>query len=109
MDQLEIATCPLATASIVLSSKWDLIVIYNLLDGEKHFSELKSLISQGLERPMTASSLSRILKKLEKEGIVIRSVDTSSRNVEITYALTNKGADLKDVINSLKKWGQKYP
>lgn len=100
--------CPLALASILLNSKWDLIVVYNLLEGEKHFSELKDAISNGLPKPVTASSLSRILKRLEDENLVERVVDTSNRSVEITYTLTKKGKDLKPVISELKTWGTKH-
>lgn len=101
--------CPLSEAALLLNSKWDLVVVHNLIDGPKRFSELKEKISSGLEKPLTSSSLTRILRKLELEEIINREINaTKGESVEIKYKLTQKGIDLDTTISELKKWGMKY-
>lgn len=101
--------CPLSKASLLLSSKWDLIVIHNIGNGPIRFSELKEKISAGIEKPVTASSLSRILKRLEINNIIRRKVKSQiGESIEISYELTKKGNDLKPVIHNLQKWSEKH-
>ena len=101
--------CPLAEAALLLSSKWDLIIIHNLFAGALHFSELKDKISNSLPKPVTSSSLTRILRKLEGFGLINRIVKSPVGNpIEILYELTEKGMDLRAVIKELKGWGEKY-
>lgn len=105
----EQAYCPLAMASLLLSSKWDLIIISNLMSGPKHFQELKTMISQGIEGSITPASLSRVLKRLQEEGLIERKVIVPEFSpVEIQYTLTPMGEDLRPVLEELRKWGQKY-
>ncbi|OLS28371.1 MAG: putative HTH-type transcriptional regulator YybR [Candidatus Heimdallarchaeota archaeon LC_2] len=101
--------CPLSKASLLLSSKWDLIVINNIHKNKVRFSELKEKISSRLDKPVTASSLSRILKRLEINSIVKRNVKSNSgESIEISYELTQQGKDLLPVIKQLQNWGEKY-
>ncbi len=105
----EHAYCPLAMASLLLSSKWDLIIISNLMTGPKHFQELKNMISQGIEGSITPASLSRVLKRLQEEGLIERQVKVKEfAPVEIMYGLTQMGEDLRPVLDELRKWGEKY-
>ena len=46
------------------------------------------------------------LKELEKDDIVKRSVDQSTRN--ISYGLTEKGAELKPVFDQVHNWADKW-
>ncbi|MHA2031195.1 MAG: winged helix-turn-helix transcriptional regulator, partial [Candidatus Kariarchaeaceae archaeon] len=101
--------CPLSRASLLLSSKWDLIVIHNIENGVMRFSELKEKISLGIEKSVTASSLSRILKRLEINNLIKRNVKSQiGESIEISYELTEQGRDLKPVIIKLQEWGKKY-
>ena len=101
--------CPLAEAALHLSSKWDLVVVYNLIEGPMRFSKLKNAISTGIDNEITSSSLTRILRKLEKEKIIARELHNAPKEaVEIIYSLTDKGAALLPVITELKKWGETY-
>ncbi|RMG20810.1 MAG: transcriptional regulator [Methanobacteriota archaeon] len=105
----EHAYCPLAMASLLLSSKWDLIIISNLMSGPKHFQELKTMISMGIEGTITPASLSRVLKRLQEEGLIERQVKVKDLSpIEIQYRLTKMGEDLRPVLDELRKWGEKY-
>jgi DNA-binding HxlR family transcriptional regulator len=78
------------------------LIIKNLLGRSLRFAELMRL-GVGFE-PKT---LSRVLKYLESEGIIVRNV-LSTRPVAVQYALTEKGTQLKPVIDSLETWGEKW-
>jgi DNA-binding HxlR family transcriptional regulator len=78
------------------------LIIKSLLGRSLRFAELMK-VGVGFE-PKT---LSRILKYLESEGIIIRRV-LSTRPVAVQYSLTDKGTQLKPVIDSLETWGAKW-
>ena len=100
--------CPLAQTALFLNSKWDLVVVYNLLEKPLRFSELKEKISLGLNKELTASSLTRILRKLETDRIIERMVTKQiGESIEVTYTLTSCGRELAPAIQELKKWGIK--
>lgn len=100
--------CPLAQTALFLNSKWDLVVVYNLLEKPLRFSELKEKISIGLSKELTASSLTRILRKLEIDGILERIINKQiGESIEITYTLTQSGRELEPAIQELRKWGIK--
>ena len=98
--------CPVAVASMVLSSKWDLILVHSLLDHPMRFSEMKRKISNSFPGELTASSLSRVLRRLESSGLVLKEMTEGCSHP--TYSLTQKGKDLEPVLDELYRWGQKY-
>ena len=96
------AFCPIVRSIEVVGNKWSLIVVRYLLDRPMRFNEfLRS--SSGID-PKT---LSRVLKILQTEGIVIREV-ISTQPFSVQYSLTQKGLELRQTIESLKLWGEKW-
>jgi|HubBroStandDraft_1064217.scaffolds.fasta_scaffold1219726_1 DNA-binding HxlR family transcriptional regulator len=79
-----------------------MVIIRNLLDAPRRFSELER-IGAGIE-PKT---LARVLRYLESEGIVRRTV-VSTRPMAVQYALTEKGRQLRPVLESLRTWGDRW-
>ena len=109
MSETDVKPCPLAQAALLLSSKWDLILIYNLMDEPLRFSQLKDKISAGISTPITSSSLTRILRKLESEELITRQINAEvGESVEIIYELTVKGRALRPAIIELKKWSSDF-
>jgi DNA-binding HxlR family transcriptional regulator len=51
--------------------------------------------------------LSRRLRELEDEGLVERVVEPGTP-VRVTYALTEKGADLRPAIAELQAWARRW-
>jgi DNA-binding HxlR family transcriptional regulator len=78
------------------------VIIRGLFDRPLRFGELLKL-GVGIE-PKT---LSRVLKYLDSEGIVRRDV-LSTRPLSVQYSLTEKGKQLKPVIDSLQTWGERW-
>ena len=94
--------CPVTYASEILGRKWSIIIIYYLLDGDKRFSELEDLIGN-----ISPKVLSTTLDHLIEKGIVERVV-INSKPVEIRYRLTDRGRELKNVIQELIYWSERW-
>lgn len=61
--------CPYVTAQKVLTGKWSMYILYLLSNGPVRFNELLRLMPED----MTHTTLSRQLKTLEKEGLIVRT------------------------------------
>ncbi len=86
----------------VLNGKWKLPIIGSLLYGKKRFKELEREIPK-----ITPRMLSKELKDLEVNGIVIRTVyDTIPVTVE--YELTKSGNSLNTVLDAMIAWGLQH-
>jgi DNA-binding HxlR family transcriptional regulator len=92
--------CPTGEAIRLVGNENKLMVVHFLLDRPMRFSELQKL---GLD----SKTLSRILKGLEKNGLVDRSV-VSTRPFAVQYSLTEMGMDLKPAIDSFWTWANKW-
>lgn len=93
--------CKITKAFDIMGSKWKLIIVNDLIAGEKRFNELK--------RSTEASSrtLSRILKELQKENLVQKRVEEETP-VATYYSLSEKGRSLKPVLKEIDKWAQEW-
>ncbi len=89
--------CPVIDLIRQIGSEWRLIVLYDLLDEEKRFSEIER--STGA-RPRT---LSRVLSDLEDMGFVARRLEEASP-VATYYSLTEKGTSLCPVFAEMESW-----
>lgn len=92
--------CSVVEAIEEIGSKWRLIVLHDLLAGEKRFNELK--------RSTGASSrtLSRVLDDLEELGFVERRVE--ERPIASYYSLTEKGTALCPVLDDIEQWADEW-
>jgi DNA-binding HxlR family transcriptional regulator len=88
--------CPIARASEIVAERWTPLVIRNLLYGCRTFSD----IARGVPA-MSRSLLIKRLKELQRAGVVVKTADGS-------YELTEAGADLAGVIESLRAWGDRW-
>lgn len=98
----ELPACPVEITLLLLSNKWTILILRDLLDGTKRFGELKKSLSGVSQKVLTAN-----LRTLEEKGIVHRKVypEVPPR---VEYSLTNLGITLKPVIDSMQKWGEYY-
>jgi len=79
-----------------------LVIIQHLLRGPLRFHELQR-VGIGVD----AKTLSRVLRYLVDEEIVRREV-LQTRPVSVRYSLTEKGQDLRPVVDALSSWGQRW-
>jgi len=95
--------CPHFHAAVELIGKrWSGAILAALADGPSRFGELK----QGVPG-MSDRLLSQRLRELEAAGMVERSV-ASGAPVRVTYALTEKGAELQPALGELRTWGRRW-
>ncbi len=86
----------------VISGKWKLPIIGSILFGKKRFTDIQRNIPK-----ITPRMLSKELKELELNGILIRTVyDTTP--VTIEYELSNSGKSITEVLDKMIEWGLKH-
>jgi DNA-binding HxlR family transcriptional regulator len=91
--------CPIAHALGMVGERWSLLVVRELLDGPKRFTDLIA----GLPRIGT-NILAGRLKDLEAAGVIERR-KLPPPAASTVYELTAYGRDLRPVIHELARWG----
>lgn len=89
--------CGLARALDVVGDRWTLLIVRELLIGQRRFGELRT----GLFGIAT-NLLSDRLRRLEADAIVERSL--GAPEVGTRYALTSRGEALRPIIEELIRW-----
>lgn len=92
--------CPLARACELVSERWTLLVVRNLLFGAETFTA----ISRGVPQ-MSRSMLVRRLAELERAGLLERRPKASGGS---TYHLTDAGQSLNSAVEVLSQWGEAW-
>lgn len=93
--------CPISHCMSIIGGAWTPNVVWYLSAGPRRFSELKADI-QGV----SAKTLTARLRKLERNGLVVRTVmPTSPPTVE--YSLSALGQELKPAIEAVVKVGHR--
>ena len=92
--------CPLAKAASVLSQRWTLLILRELMCGTTRFNELERGLP-GISRAM----LSRRLRMLVECGIVATNGNDSARP---GYFLTERGMELHPIVLGIGEWGQRW-
>ncbi|KRD58877.1 MULTISPECIES: helix-turn-helix domain-containing protein [unclassified Flavobacterium] len=83
----------------ILNGRWKISIIASLCFNTLRFTDLLREV-EGISGKM----LSRELKNLEENQLVTRTV-LKTQPITVEYQLTEYGHTLKDVIDSLAKWG----
>jgi len=94
------AACPVIEAVEEIGSRWRLILLHDLQDGEKRFNELKE------STDASSSTLSRVLDELEERGLVERRVEESP--IASYYRLTPKGEAVRPALDALADWSREW-
>ena len=89
--------CGLARALDLVSGRWTLLIVRELLVGPARYAQLQA----GLPG-ISTNLLSERLRELEEAGIIRRELDTASNGV--AYALTPWGSELRGPIAALVNW-----
>lgn len=94
--------CPVDLTLHIVGGRWKGIVIWNLRDGVKRFSELKRILVT-----INDKMLSQVLKELETQGVVNRKVyEVVPPKVE--YSLTKEGKKLLPIMQAMSDYGTKF-
>ena len=94
--------CPVEYTAVLIANKWKIIILRELLTGTKRYNELtRSVVG------ISSKVLTENLRDLEKDGIISRVVYPEVPP-KVEYFLTEKGEDLREVIEAMKQFGLKY-
>jgi len=104
MADLHRSGCPINLTLEVLGDKWSLLVIRDIVFGNRrHFRELLTRSEEGI----ASNILSDRLKTLVEQGVLSKADDPSHKQKAI-YSLTEKGIELLPVLAQMAAWGRKY-
>ena len=93
--------CPVAQAAEVLTERWTLLVLRELLMGSTRFNE----IQRGVPR-MSSSLLSKRLRELERSDLLTREPLKGERGY--AYRLTPAGEALGPLVVALGTWSRDW-
>lgn len=93
--------CPVAQAAEVLTERWTLLVLRELLMGSTRFNELQ----RGVPR-MSSSLLSKRLREMERSGLLTREPLEGERGN--SYRLTPAGEALGPLVVGLGNWSREW-
>ena len=102
-----VEVCPVYIASRILGKKWTILILQTLMRPRSAEEMRFSGIHRDLDW-ISPKVLTERLRELEHEGIVQRHVDATTIPPKVSYSLTQKGNDLRGVLEMMQRWGLKY-
>lgn len=91
--------CPIEKTLQVIGKKWMVLIIRDLLQGPRRFTDL--LRSLGRISPKT---LSERLKEMEEKGVASRRA-YAEVPPRVEYSLTERGRSLAGILQAMADWG----
>jgi DNA-binding HxlR family transcriptional regulator len=96
------ATCAVAACAELIGSKWTSLLVHDLSEGPRRFTELEHACPG-----ISPRTLSERLHMLEDAGIVLRSSFPESPP-RVEYTLTDKGEALLPIIEQMRAFGRSW-
>ena len=102
MLKKDLPPSPVELTLLLISNKWKILIIRDLLEGTKRFSELKKSITNISQKVLTSN-----LREMEENDLLTRKVypEVPPR---VEYTLTDIGYSLKTLLDDMDKWGTWY-
>jgi DNA-binding HxlR family transcriptional regulator len=91
--------CPIAKAMEILDQRWTMLVMREIVYGSSRFNEIR----RGVPK-MSPALLSTRLRQLQRVGLVERH----SRDGGIEYTPTPAGRELREVLETVGRWGVRW-
>jgi DNA-binding HxlR family transcriptional regulator len=98
----ELPACPVEATLSLISDRWKVLIIRDLLEGTRRFGELKHSIGAITQKVLTAH-----LREMETQGLLTRKV-YAEVPPRVEYTLTETGYSLKPVLDTMNRWGMEY-
>ncbi len=93
--------CPAVKAADIIGDKWVLLILRELFLGATRFRDFERALPR-----ISPTILSARLKKLEKDGLIIRKSSPANKTLE--YRLTKCGRELGPIIAYMATWGLRW-
>lgn len=102
MTEKALPACPVETTLTLISDKWKVLILRDLLPGTRRFGELKRSLGGVSQKVLTTQ-----LRQMEDSGLLTRTVypEVPPR---VEYTLTELGTSLRPVLEALRDWGEEY-
>lgn len=94
--------CPVRHVLNGIADKWTILILAALKADRQRFSQIKRLVPDVSQRMLTQT-----LRKLERDGYVVREV-TPSIPPRVDYELTAMGRSLVDQLAPLARWAETH-
>ena len=94
--------CPVETTLTLISDKWKVLILRDLLTGTKRFGELRKSIGTVSQKVLTSQ-----LRQMEASGLLTRKV-YAEVPPRVEYTLTELGYSLKPIMDAMWAWGENY-
>ena len=98
----EANTCAVAACAEIIGAKWTALLVHDLSEGARRFSELEHSCDG-----ISPRTLAERLRALEQEGILARS-SYPERPPRVEYELTAKGRSLLPIIDAMREFGHAW-
>ena len=98
----ELPPCPVETTLMLISDRWKVLILRDLMPGTKRFGELRNSIGNVTQKVLTAN-----LREMEAQGLLSRKV-YAEVPPRVEYTLTDLGGSLKPVLDAMRNWGERY-
>ncbi|MEM9486099.1 MAG: helix-turn-helix domain-containing protein [Cyanobacteria bacterium P01_F01_bin.116] len=95
------AICPSREVLALIGEKWVSLIIGALEDKVMRFGELKRFC-EGISQKM----LTQTLRKLERDGLVMRTLYADVLPIKTEYQLTELGKSLLPIVQATKLWAE---
>ncbi|MGK5677924.1 winged helix-turn-helix transcriptional regulator [Actinoplanes sp. URMC 104] len=96
--------CPINLAVEVLGDRWSLVVLRDVMFGDRHY--FRELLT-GSQEGIASNLLADRLRRLVAHGLLSRTPDASHRQ-KVRYSLTEAGVQLVPVMAALGSWGRRH-
>lgn len=94
--------CPVETTLTLISDKWKVLTLRDLLTGTKRFGELRKSIGTVSQKVLTSQ-----LRQMKESGLLTRKV-YAEVPPRVEYTLTELGYSLKPIMDAMWAWGENY-
>ena len=102
MKDVHDETCAVACCAEIIGAKWTALLVHDLSEGPRRFSELERSC-----RGISPRTLSERLRALENEGLVVRH-SYAEVPPRVEYELTEKGDALLPIIDAMREFGHSW-
>lgn len=98
----ELPPCPVEVTLMLISDRWKVLILRDLLSGTKRFGELKKSIGSISQKVLTSN-----LRSMEEDGLLTRKV-YAEVPPRVEYTLTDLGESLRPILFAMQEWGLAY-
>ena len=98
----ELPPCPVEVTLMLISDRWKVLILRDLLSGTNRFGELKKSIGSISQKVLTSN-----LRSMEEDGLLTRKV-YAEVPPRVEYTLTELGESLRPILFAMQEWGLAY-